>query len=62
MEALQEPFRRVLELHLERASLAEIEVTLQIPPATAGTRLFRARHKLRRLLDRPQEFDAPARA
>jgi RNA polymerase sigma-70 factor (ECF subfamily) len=55
LECLDEPFRRVFELHLVHASLAEISRTLSIPSATAGTRLFRARRKLRKLLEDRKE-------
>jgi RNA polymerase sigma-70 factor (ECF subfamily) len=49
-EQLAPPFRDVLRLHAGRVPLAEMAATLQIPRATAGTRLFRARRKLKKLL------------
>ena len=49
---LDPPFRRVLELHfLDQRSYREISAELGIPTGTVGTRLLRARQKLRALLD-----------
>ncbi len=49
---LEPPFRQVLELHFnEHRSYKEISGRLGIPAATVGTRLLRARCKLRNLLD-----------
>jgi RNA polymerase sigma-70 factor (ECF subfamily) len=50
IEKLDEPFRCVFELHARRWSLSEIGRALGIPVSTVGTRLFRARRKLRNLL------------
>ena len=51
LTALPEAFRRVLVLHeLEGCSYREISASLDIPLATVGTRLSRARLKLRSLL------------
>lgn len=48
---LKEDFRRVYELHeLEGRSYEEISRQLQIARPTVGTRLVRARHRLRELL------------
>jgi RNA polymerase sigma-70 factor, ECF subfamily len=45
---LTEPLRRVYEMHaLEGLSYAEISVRLQVSAVTVGTRLVRARQKLR---------------
>ena len=52
MMRLDPPFRRVLELHfLDQRSYREISRELGIPTGTVGTRLLRARQKLRALLD-----------
>jgi RNA polymerase sigma-70 factor, ECF subfamily len=53
IERLDEPFRCVFELHARRCSLSEIGRALGIPVSTVGTRLFRARRKLRNLLYEP---------
>jgi RNA polymerase sigma-70 factor, ECF subfamily len=48
---LDRPFRQVLELHfLEKLSYQDISRSLHIPAATVGTRLLRARNKLRVLM------------
>jgi RNA polymerase sigma-70 factor, ECF subfamily len=47
---LEPPFRQVFELRTLDMPLSQMAVELQIPPATAGTRLFRARQKLRAIL------------
>jgi RNA polymerase sigma-70 factor (ECF subfamily) len=47
---LEPQFRDVLELHLVSQTYREIGATLGIPPGTVGTRLLRARHKLRNML------------
>ena len=50
---LTEPLRDVYELHaLQGLSYAEISSRLRLPPATVGTRLLRAREKLRKALGR----------
>lgn len=49
--ALPEEFRRPYEMHaLDRASYDDIAAALGIPRNTVGTRLFRARRKLREIL------------
>jgi RNA polymerase sigma-70 factor (ECF subfamily) len=54
---LPEEFRRVYELHaLEGRSYNEIALALAIPKATVGTRLIRARRKLKKIL-MPEEVD-----
>ena len=51
VEKLSEDFRVVYQLHaLEGRSYVEIAERLRIPKATVGTRLIRARRKLRDLL------------
>lgn len=51
LAALSEDFRRVYELHaIEGRSYDEIAKELKIPKATVGTRLIRARRKLKELL------------
>jgi RNA polymerase sigma-70 factor, ECF subfamily len=51
LSQLDEPFRRVYELHyLSRASYDQIAALLGIPRSTVGTRLIRARRKVRALL------------
>ena len=48
---LEDPFREVYELRLaENCSYDEIADRLTIPRSTVGTRLMRARHKLRETL------------
>jgi RNA polymerase sigma-70 factor (ECF subfamily) len=42
--------RATFELFMEGRSYAEIGARLQLPPGTVATRLFRARHRLRRML------------
>jgi RNA polymerase sigma-70 factor (ECF subfamily) len=50
--ALAPPFREVMEMRLvARRSYREISVALGIPTATVGTRLRRARNKLRDVLE-----------
>ncbi len=54
LERLDPDFRDVYRLHaLENRSYKEIALQLGIPAATVGTRLLRARDKLRRLLAGP---------
>lgn len=49
---LDPPFREVLKMHaFESRSYREIAATLGLPKATVGTRLHRARQKLRVLLE-----------
>jgi RNA polymerase sigma-70 factor, ECF subfamily len=43
-------FRRVSELHLDGRSYDQIAAELGLPKATVGTRLSRARHRLKALL------------
>jgi RNA polymerase sigma-70 factor (ECF subfamily) len=50
VETLDPPFREVFELHAKGASLSQVATELGIPASTAGTRLFRARRKLRAIL------------
>ncbi|HEY0713223.1 MAG TPA: RNA polymerase sigma factor [Polyangia bacterium] len=51
LSGLSRPFREVLELHfLSNLSYQDIGRSLQIPTATVGTRLLRARNKLRNLV------------
>jgi RNA polymerase sigma-70 factor, ECF subfamily len=50
LEDLEPPFRKVFELYASHLTLSEIGSALGIPAATAGTRLFRARQKLRAIL------------
>ena len=51
IDALDDEFRRAYQLHaIERRSYKEIATTLGIPINTVGTRLLRARRKLRELL------------
>ncbi|WNG30220.1 RNA polymerase sigma factor [Cystobacter fuscus] len=62
LEQLPEEFREVYRLHaLEGRSYEEISGSLRIPKATVGTRLIRARRKLRDLL-MPPAAEAAARA
>jgi len=49
---LEAPFREVFELRARSLTLSQIGALLGIPVATAGTRLFRARRKLRAILSR----------
>jgi RNA polymerase sigma-70 factor (ECF subfamily) len=49
---LDRTFREVYTLHaLEGLSYAEIAARLRLSPKTIGTRIFRARHKLRQALN-----------
>lgn len=50
LDELEPRFREVFELYAQRLTLSEIGDALGIPVATAGTRLFRARRKLRAIL------------
>ena len=51
LSQLESPFREIVELHCEsRCSYKEISERLHIPLGTVGTRLLRARRKLRSLL------------
>jgi RNA polymerase sigma-70 factor, ECF subfamily len=50
VELLDAPFRRVLELHVLESPMSVIASELGISRATVGTRLFRARKKLRSML------------
>ncbi len=51
LQQIPEEFRRVYELHaLEGRSYNEIALALAIPKATVGTRLIRARRKLKKVL------------
>jgi RNA polymerase sigma-70 factor, ECF subfamily len=53
LSQLESPFREIVELHCEnRCSYREISERLSIPLGTVGTRLLRARRKLRALLER----------
>jgi len=53
---LDEEFRRVYELHaLEGRSYQEIAAALSIPQNTVGTRLLRARKKLKSILEQSLE-------
>jgi RNA polymerase sigma-70 factor (ECF subfamily) len=58
VDKLGPPFREVFQLHTGDASLAQIAAALGIPPSTAGTRLHRARRKLRTLLVRALQSPA----
>jgi RNA polymerase sigma-70 factor, ECF subfamily len=50
------PMRTVYQLHvLEGLSYAEIARRLQVPPATVGTRLHRARARIKEALLEEQE-------
>jgi RNA polymerase sigma-70 factor (ECF subfamily) len=50
LEHLDPAFREVFELHARSVPLRTVAEVLAIPLSTAGTRLFRARRKLRALL------------
>jgi RNA polymerase sigma-70 factor (ECF subfamily) len=52
---LEEEFCRVYELHIEGRSYQEIAAALAIPQNTVGTRLLRARKKLKSILERTLE-------
>lgn len=60
LERIPEEFRRVYQLHaLEGRSYIEISERLGIPKATVGTRLIRARRRLKELLmPTPTEAEA----
>jgi RNA polymerase sigma-70 factor, ECF subfamily len=61
VKQLPEDFRRVYAMHsLEGKSYAEIAQTLGVPKATVGTRLIRARRRLRDLLIPEGVTDGPA--
>ena len=47
---IEDPFRVVYELHVAGRSYDEIAAELGIPKSTVGTRLIRARRKLKNLL------------
>ena len=47
LEQLDPPFREVFRLHAGQVPLARMAEELRIPVSTVGTRLFRARQKLR---------------
>jgi RNA polymerase sigma-70 factor (ECF subfamily) len=51
IERLDEEFRSVYRLHAQGLAYQEISVRLGIPVSTVGTRLVRARAKLRALLE-----------
>ena len=56
LEQLEPDFRDCYRMHaLEDRSYKEISAALGIPAATVGTRLLRARDKLRKLLARPAQ-------
>ena len=58
LERLEPVFREVLELHfLDARSYRDISTTLGIPTGTVGTRLLRARKKLRNLLSAEVELE-----
>jgi RNA polymerase sigma-70 factor, ECF subfamily len=52
VERLPEEFRQVYRLHAEGRSYDELATALGIPRNTVGTRLLRARKKLRELLEK----------
>jgi RNA polymerase sigma-70 factor (ECF subfamily) len=55
LDRLASPLRRAIELHaFERRSYQEISRVLHIAKTTVGTRLFRARRRLRRLVTEAQ--------
>jgi RNA polymerase sigma-70 factor, ECF subfamily len=59
MDKLEDDLRQVCQLHgLERRPYKEIAHRLGIPIGTVGTRLIRARSRLRSLLGGPQEEPA----
>ncbi|HET9954045.1 MAG TPA: RNA polymerase sigma factor [Polyangiaceae bacterium] len=60
-QQLSAPFRRVFELSRE-LPLTHVAAQLGLPPATVGTRLFRARRKLRELLRRNSSSESPGSA
>jgi RNA polymerase sigma-70 factor (ECF subfamily) len=54
LAGLESPFREIVELHCaSHCSYKEISERLRIPLGTVGTRLLRARRKLRSLLSEP---------
>ncbi|MBK7857746.1 MAG: RNA polymerase sigma factor [Archangiaceae bacterium] len=55
---LDAPFRDVYRLHVDGASYEQISKTLGVPRTTVGTRLLRARHKLKALLFGEEEEPA----
>jgi len=63
LQEVPEPYRRAFEGHaLDRRSYAELARELGIQPVTVGTRVLRARHQLRKILqarlaDHPREHD-----
>lgn len=60
LERLPADFREVYRLHaLEGCSYEEVSARLRIPKATVGTRLIRARRKLRDLLLPPATEQTP---
>lgn len=59
MEKLEPRFRVVIELHFgEKRSYRDIGQMLGIPTGTVGTRLLRARQKMRTLLEGPADVRA----
>lgn len=52
VDRLETPFRAVYKLHVEGHDYRTISRQLGVPPATVGTRLHRARKKLRAALQR----------
>ena len=61
MNHLEPHYRDVLELHLVSHTYREIGATLGIPPGTVGTRLLRARDKLRGMLEPMSAANCSAR-
>jgi RNA polymerase sigma-70 factor (ECF subfamily) len=62
VERLTPALRSVFLLHLRGENYQAIGLRLGIPVNTVGTRVFRARRKLRELLERELEAAAAARA
>jgi RNA polymerase sigma-70 factor (ECF subfamily) len=63
LDRLESPFREIVELHCQgRCSYREISERLQIPLGTVGTRLLRARRKLKSLLEKPRAAAQAAQA
>jgi RNA polymerase sigma-70 factor (ECF subfamily) len=63
LNKLEAPFREVFEMSARDLSLSQIGAALGIRTATAGTRLFRARRKLRAILARgktPEKASEPS--
>jgi RNA polymerase sigma-70 factor (ECF subfamily) len=59
-EQLEPPFREVFRMHVfERRSYTEIATLLAVRPLTVGTRLTRARRKLRTILVQRHGGSAP---